>query len=535
MRWWNRFRLSAICDQTMKLLITSDSDACAQMYAPVAEEMLRRGHEVTVACVSMIDSFSIEFTLRNIPVRDLREFYKTTPEFDIALCHREPLSWLRHHGIPSAHILTMISDEHIHPAAMYASVDLMLVAGTTHEQNLRRAGFQGEILRTGLPKYDRLHILPNTREKLILVPDSPSVPMGRKRFRYFEMLMDVARHLPDHQLVIKPRFLWKDRWADEKFLHGIDLDIHLVAKHYDDIPSNLTILDYYIPNEELFCRAGLVLGIQTGAVLAQMMLGKPALVIQDMLHPSECQIESEFRSLRAYLSRSGCVIWRRELVDHLPEGLIADPDYVTAEVGLLDGMASQRVADALEATVQAHAGGFNWIPFPRKETSGTYTERMESYTHEIQGLSMKALHAEQRRQILNMMLQGLQTSAAMMEEYAEDLGAHELLTECTELFETLFAEEHPMEELARFSRRFFGAMNDMVDMLMTYRQGRRYMQNACTQHLRNFLNGSGLIMARNGHTAMAKALGNQLLQQLGDNYLVEMLTECKENFLCPPS
>lgn len=507
----------------MRVLITSDSDACAQMYAPVARELLDRGHQVDVGCISVLDPFSIEFTRRGIPVRPLRPLLQQGPlDYDIALCHREPLSILRHNKILTAHVLTMISEEHRHPAAMYSNVDLMLVGGVTHERNLRRAGFTGAVIRTGLPKYDALYGMEIRRDPLILAPDSPSIPMGEERFVFFETLMEVARRFPDMEVLVKPRFLWKQRWRDADFLHGIDQDLYFVAKHYPDAPDNLRILDTYVPNEELVARSSVMLCVQSGAALAQMLVGKPALIIQDLLHAECCQYESEFRSLRTYLLRSGCVVWLREIFDHLPQGLVADRGFVEDEVGLFDGRAAARVVDALEQTVDALGRRIWWIP-RLSATSGGLEAALAGYARNVKAMTPEQRREEVRKNMLEQVMQGLDTTRVVFADYAEDLEFAADAARYEELLRRVFAMAWTEEELNGLARKFLGVFQDQVDAAMAYRMGRKYVQNSCRQRVHNLFHRIGLGLAEaDGRLDRAAELGNLVAEVLKDKYVEEL-------------
>lgn len=509
----------------MRFLITSDSDACSQMHAPVARELLDRGHEVDVGCVSTLSSFTIEFTRRGIPVASMREVLAHSSfSYDMALCHREPLTLLRHHKVRTAHILTMISDEHRHPAAMYAPLDLMLVGGVTHERNLRRAGYKGTVVRTGMPKYDALHDMVIRRDPLILVPDSPSIPMGKERRMLFETLVEVATRFPHYQVLVKPRFLWKERWRDETFLHGIDEDICLVARRVErdlgGLPPNLEILDHYVPNEELIARAGLVLCVQTGAVLPQMALGKPALIIQDLLHPECCQYESEFRSLRTYLLRSGCVIWLRELFDHLPDGLMPDRSFVEEEIGAIDGRSAKRVADAMEQTADGLDRSLWWVPALPDGTD--YGKAVIEYGEKVAAMDPRSRLEEVRKNMKRQALQALQTAAMVFREYAEDLEFELDANRYAKAVDGLFDLPLEEEELNALARKIMGLCSDLVDRAMAYRQGRRYVQNNCRQTALNAFHRLGLHLAETmGWDDRARDMADVLHRTLDDEYLRE--------------
>ncbi|WP_320040086.1 hypothetical protein [uncultured Desulfobacter sp.] len=520
----------------MKFLITSDSDACAQMHAPVARKLLDRGHEVEVGCISTLETFSIEFTRRGIPVAPMRELLAASSlDYDMALCHREPLSILRHNKIPTAHIMTMISDEHRHPAAMYAPLDLMMVGGITHERNLRRAGYTGTVVRTGMPKYDALYNMEIRRDPLILVPDSPTIPTGKERLLFLKILSDVAKRFPNHQVLIKPRFLWQERWQDENFLHGIDEDIHLIAKRFGKLPPNLQILDHYVPNEELFARSGLVISVQSGAVLPQMALGKPVLVIQDLLHPECCQYESEFRSLRTYLLRSGCVIWLRELFEHLPEGLLPDKTFVEEEIGILDGNSAQRVTEAMEQTVDALRHKIWWIPALPDGTD--YAESLMEYATRVKQLGKAERLEEQRINMKRQALQALHTSTMVFREYAEELEFETDTEKYVQIINNLLSIPNDPEELDSMTRKIMGLCSDLVDLAMSFRQGRRYIQNQCHQKVRNCFHRIGLsLMDKPNGKKQACDMAEIMMTGLDDNYMLESinLRTDKKSTACQP-
>jgi hypothetical protein len=238
----------------------------------------------------------------------------------------------------------------------------MFVAGENNRKSLRRSGYNGEIVVTGLPKYDALFHIERRKEKLIVVPDSPNSPRGERRKRYFQIIMDIARKFPQYEVVIKPRTTLTESFQTFDFMLGNDKHMELYFREFDDVPGNLRVLENPVSMNELSARAELMISVPGSAVFGQMLLDKPVLIVHDAVAPHDLMHDAMYRcNLDIYL-QSGCGVWMEELPEYIPEGLKACRNWVEREIGLFDGRATARVADVLEAAVGALGGKVRWFP-----------------------------------------------------------------------------------------------------------------------------------------------------------------------------
>ncbi|MGD2118510.1 MAG: hypothetical protein PVG66_09135 [Chromatiales bacterium] len=412
----------------MKIMVATEADVEAQVYAPVVDELLRRGHEVHVfSRYRNVRTFNIEFELRGIPIRHLDEFHQVDEHFDVALVYREVLGAVQQRNIPMVYTLFgPHSSEHRVIAAQYHNVDLMLVPSRQDEINLRRSGFVGEVLVTGSPKFDPLFRQAISNDKLIVVFDAPNKPRGDDRKRFFNLLCELARRNPDYRVLIKPRFLLGERWEQSDFLVGYDKHMAFYQKETPDCPANLEVLDEYRSPNDLCARASLAIGTPTSALFTQMVLHKPALVIQNSVAPNDIIHDGMYRSNQEVFQQSGCSIWLDELLDYAPAGLQPHTEWIERQIGPYDGQASARVVDALEQVAANSRQGISWLPQNRSSMQSFATD-MQHFRQQHAGWSEAECRQQKQQAHALKVSQGIEAVRCMAQDLVPDLNLEQEL------------------------------------------------------------------------------------------------------------
>lgn len=453
----------------MRFLITTEGDVEGQVLAPVCRELRQRGHDVHVYSKYSIEAFNIEFTLASIPVRPLDSLWSHEEEYDAALVYRDAISALHYHQVPMAYMVfgPNASQQRV-IGAQFFLVDLMLVSGENAARNLRRNGYDGEVLVTGMPKYDPLFHMNKRSEKLIVVPDSPNCPRGQDRDRFVDILFEIARRNPDHDIWVKPRFLLGDRWQSGGFLCGYDRHMEFFVRSRSDVPENFRVLDTYYSMNELAARSALMISAPTSAILSQMVLGKPALLVEDAMRPTDLLYNAMYHANLETYGPSGCCVWMNELLDHTPKGLLPNPEWVEREVGPFDGKASARVADGLEQLAANHRRGINWLP-RHDDSQEEFPARCAAYREEYRKMDGARQELEHRKALERTANRGL----AALRAVAEDLGDGEDFSEEVDLFDSLLQDllqlHLSLPEFRRVLHLFLSEIHILVDRFWNFK------------------------------------------------------------------
>ncbi len=402
----------------MRVLITTEGDVEGQVFAPVASELLRRGHEVDVYSKYTLAAFNIEFTRIGIAVKPLSELWGRERDYDVALVYRDVQNSLKYNKVPMAYIVfgPNASEQRVIGGQFFLA-DVMFVSSENAKRNLRRNGYDGEVFVTGQPKFDPLFHMEKTSEKLVVIPDTPNCPWGEGRQRYFDILVEAARRYSEYDFWIKPRFMLGEQWSSAGFLCGHDRHMEFFARDCKDLPSNLRVLDEYYSMNELAARCSLMVSAPTSALMTQMVLHKSALMISDAVKPDSLMYNAMYRANQETYNPSGCGVWMDELLDTLPHGLSPNPDWVEREIGPYDGKASQRIATVLEQMARGGNKGVQWVP-KFDSTVGDFADRYGAYIESVDSGGTEFREKEERVDLFRVAQRGLKALHA----FASDVG-----------------------------------------------------------------------------------------------------------------
>jgi len=304
----------------MKVLVILGNDAYNKRLLYIVSKLLERNHSVELYAryVSLTYMFNdMVYKINNI--NDLDE--NIISKFDVILCVDEDFKpWI------------------INLKKFIFSVNYFSATGVTIDEPSDFCFFQTPVrymkatqrnskMNIGSPEYDNA-VQSDIKIKKFLFIDSGHYPFGKEgKQELAKTILKICYSFPDYELVIKPRFLENDSLMTH--LNKRHLYRHIREECNNNIPDNLTMLDYHEDMYKLLNDCDVVICMCTTAYLDALACGKKLIVLSGLPNNNALDLNNENHWKTAYnhMSKSGCVVDYKNVVDYLPEGIECNSDH----------------------------------------------------------------------------------------------------------------------------------------------------------------------------------------------------------------
>lgn len=362
----------------MKILVVLSKDGPNLFCESIIRKLYER-HELRLFAV-FDDSNSLRmFTDLNAHIRNIKELSHADEEWaDCVFCPIQSLSFvqsIRKYVFSFCNMNPKFDD--------VRGVDFVFMLSDIEEPSVPYFAS----MPVGLPKNDAPDLADSAKHNQFLYVDSGHYPFGKQGHRQIaQMLLDICHAYPDHKIVVKPR--WFPDAAASAMTH-INFD-HLYNT-LDDIcpqglPGNLELLREHKNLQALIDDSDCVLTLCSTTYLDVAMRGKPQLIIDGLDNEDMYQVRaSYFDSIYEFAKGSGCVVDYRDVLSHLPDGLMCRPEHIQSVFTYKQG-ATDRVVDVMEYI------GEHLLPERQYPAIGAY--RYETYKEQLESsarLSMSEL------------------------------------------------------------------------------------------------------------------------------------------------
>lgn len=304
----------------MRILIVSEKDAANQTLGIITNELKLRGHDISIYALynekSLMKYFSDKADIYT--ARDIKEL-SLEKEFDCIITCATALRC-----ILEAEILTkkipIFCHSYIIDGTSHWRGDINSVPSILSNDNPFDKYLDCTKIGIGEPKYDKLPNL-DERSNRILFIDSGHYPFSSKgKTDLAKCLLKICHEYPDHEVVIKPRFLKSDKIVT----HKNDMHIYdYIEKECDGlIPTNLNMLKEHLPLNELVQTSHVVICMQTSAYVAAIAMGKGLIVLDGFESEDIYDVrQKNFDYTKILQDRLGIVTDYNNVCEHLPDGI----------------------------------------------------------------------------------------------------------------------------------------------------------------------------------------------------------------------
>ena len=375
----------------MKILVVTFNDSDNLTIENVLYEMKNRGHQITIFAPFRDENSIRMFKDLNIDIIPIKEL---TPDiakdFDVAFCCNQAMSFIK------------LLDIYCFGYSSYYS-ETFSTDGADFLFKYRRVTMPGTDFRcasmpVGDPKNDKVIYHPVHDSKRILYIDSGHMPFGREgKEQIADMLLNICKGFPDHELCIKPRWLRK---KGTHFTHRNLEHIYTIIEERcaGNVPKNLTMLEEHLDLQNLIDSSVSVVTLYSGAILNVILQNKGLVIASGWANEDKWDMRNstEIAGMISLFSESGCVVDYRDVTRYLPDGIHAKKEYEEKMFCYKNG-ASKRIVDVMEyvySNFLAHGS----YPDAKEYDYETYQQCMT----ENPSITMTSLKQERIRDIIQL-------------------------------------------------------------------------------------------------------------------------------------
>ncbi len=341
----------------MTVLFLAAFDSVNYVFVNLIRELEKRNYQTILIVLDAEDAINNKmFTAEQIPFIDIKNFSEQTlSEVDFVISTpflnaetkelRKKIERYKIFCISFANLFSSI--------AMRVYTDLIFTIGASKFQEFEENGFHYSMVAAGNPQYDGLIRSTDEKKKLktediqrILFIDQGGYPFGEEGKRLLgQVILAMAKHHPDKNFVIKPRYLPDEMVANV---------LHHPSEHiYDFIqnpPDNLILLRKPSILEDILKDFDAVVTMWSTAYLDAALRNIPVMLIRGL--PSQEVADVRVQRIEEAFSRlehTGCVVEYQKVLEGALEFHYVNEAYLKEEVEIVDRPCTPEIIDVLEA------------------------------------------------------------------------------------------------------------------------------------------------------------------------------------------
>lgn len=233
----------------------------------------------------------------------------------------------------------------------YIGADIVFERGMSNWKPQLKRGTRAKCPRIviGDPKSDEKEYqgIEEKKNRLLFI-DSGHYPFGHEGKReVVKFLLNVCERYNDYEVVVKPRFLKKDK----NVTHENDYHLYDVIEQVsnNNMPDNLVLRQEHTNLTKEIAEAHTVICMYTTAYIDAAVQGKGLIVLENLPNEenADLRINTHWENARKIIKSSGCLVDYHEAINYLPEGLHCDENHLQQMIYSTENV-NEKIVDCIE-------------------------------------------------------------------------------------------------------------------------------------------------------------------------------------------